>query len=114
MICWGLEHRNIVSVCLFYFVNSKQTSLFSYFQVALERETGVVNGDFSNDMLFLRQLILDGNWDATLDFIEPLRAMSNFDYQSFKYFVIKYKFFELLCIKNEPTCSKNNEFTVEE
>ena len=29
-------------------------------QVTLERESGVINGNYSDDLLFLRQLILDG------------------------------------------------------
>lgn len=31
-------------------------------QLSLERETGVINGQYSDDVLFLRQLILDGQW----------------------------------------------------
>ena len=54
-------------------------------QVALERETGVINGTISDDALFLRQLIVDGQWDAAMDFVEPLRdsaaSASRFDYR---------------------------------
>ena len=37
---------------------------------ALERESGLVNGLFSDDVLFLRHLILDGQWDDVLQFIQ--------------------------------------------
>jgi len=38
--------------------------------LSLERETGVINGVFSDDLLFLRQLILDGQWDDAIDFVQ--------------------------------------------
>ncbi len=55
-------------------------SIESFFpmQVTLERETGVINGSFSDDLLFLRQLILDGQWDDVLEFIQPLAALPAF------------------------------------
>ena len=37
---------------------------------ALERESGLVNGLFSDDVLFLRHLILDGQWEDVLQFIQ--------------------------------------------
>uniref|UniRef100_A0A915HFZ1 CTLH domain-containing protein n=1 Tax=Romanomermis culicivorax TaxID=13658 RepID=A0A915HFZ1_ROMCU len=82
--------------------------------IAIERETGIINGFFSSDCLFLRQLIVDGSWDVALDFVEPLKNLPDFNYRQFKYLILKYKYFELLCIKNEPGCLNNNEFTVEE
>ena len=42
--------------------------------LSLERETGVINAIVSDDMLFLRQLILDGQWDDVLEFIQPLEV----------------------------------------
>ncbi|OBS65309.1 hypothetical protein A6R68_06132, partial [Neotoma lepida] len=42
------------------FLNSKKLHIS---MLALEKESGVINGLFSDDMLFLRQLILDGQWD---------------------------------------------------
>lgn len=41
-----------------------------WFQLSLERESGVINGVFSDDVLFLRQLMLDGQWDDVLEFIQ--------------------------------------------
>uniref|UniRef100_A0AAF5RWU9 CTLH domain-containing protein n=2 Tax=Wuchereria bancrofti TaxID=6293 RepID=A0AAF5RWU9_WUCBA len=83
-------------------------------QLALERETGIINGDFSDDVLFLRQLVLDGQWDSALDFVEPLRNLPDFDLRTFRYYITKYKYFELLCIKQEPGPMHDNDFTVEE
>lgn len=82
-------------------------------QVSLERETGLINGDYSEDVLFLRQLIIDGQWDNALDFIGPLKDAPEFDHRAFCYLITKYKFFELLCIKQEPGPLNDNDFAVE-
>nr|XP_036857494.1 WD repeat-containing protein 47 [Manis javanica] len=58
------------------FLNSKKLHIS---MLALEKESGVINGLFSDDMLFLRQLILDGQWDEVLQFIQPLECMEKFD-----------------------------------
>lgn len=70
-------------------------------QLSVERETGVINGNYSDDVLFLRQLILDGQWDDVLEFIQPLEALQAFDMRKFSYTILKHKFIELLCIKTE-------------
>lgn len=70
-------------------------------QLSLERETGVINGNYSDDVLFLRQLILDGQWDDVLEFIQPLEALKAFDMRKFSYTILKHKYIELLCIKSE-------------
>ncbi|XP_035719484.1 WD repeat-containing protein 47-like isoform X3 [Vespa mandarinia] len=70
-------------------------------QLSLERETGVINGQYSDDVLFLRQLILDGQWDDVLEFIQPLEALPDFDMRKFTYSILRHKYVELLCIKSE-------------
>lgn len=70
-------------------------------QVSLERETGVINGQYSDDVLFLRQLILDGQWDDVMEFIQPLEALPDFDMRKFTYSILRHKYVELLCIKSE-------------
>ncbi|KAK4877762.1 hypothetical protein RN001_010268 [Aquatica leii] len=70
-------------------------------QLSLERETGVINGCYSDDLLFLRQLILDGQWDDVLEFIQPLEALPTFEMKKFTYAILKHKYIELLCIKSE-------------
>lgn len=81
--------------------------------MSLERETGLINGKYGEDVLFLRQLIIDGQWDNALDFAEPLKESSDFDQRSFCYLITKYKYFELLCIKQEPGLLHDNDFAVE-
>ncbi|XP_018324962.1 WD repeat-containing protein 47 isoform X2 [Agrilus planipennis] len=70
-------------------------------QLSLERETGVINGCYSDDLLFLRQLILDGQWDDVLEFIQPLEALPTFNMRKFTYTILRHKYIELLCIKSE-------------
>ena len=82
--------------------------------LSLERETGVINGKFSDDMLFLRQLILDGQWDDVIEFVQPIESIEGFDIKKFQYLVTKHKYLELLCIKSEPNVLQNYEFTVDE
>lgn len=82
--------------------------------LSVERETGIINGEFSDDMLFLRQLILDGQWDDVIDFIQPLSSVETFNYTKFQYIILKHKYLELLCIKSEPSVMQNYDFTVEE
>lgn len=85
----------------------------------MERETGVLNVDersANEDVLFLRQLILDGQWDSALEFVEPLKEVREFDARAFRYTLNKYKFFELLCVlKLEPDSAlHDNDYAVEE
>ena len=82
--------------------------------LSLERETGVINGEYSDDLLFLRQLILDGQWDDAIDFIQPLGLIDSFNLKKFQYLIMKHKYLELLCIKSEPNVMQNYEFTVDE
>lgn len=77
-------------------------------QLSVERETGVINGNYSDDVLFLRQLILDGQWDDVLEFIQPLEALQSFEMRKFTYTILKHKFIELLCIKTEAGNLGNN------
>ncbi|XP_064616027.1 WD repeat-containing protein 47-like isoform X4 [Liolophura sinensis] len=82
--------------------------------LSLERETGIINGFYSDDMLFLRQLILDGQWDDAIEFIQPLGSIETFNLKQFQYLIIKHKYLELLCIKADPGPMQSYEFTVEE
>ncbi|XP_063056160.1 WD repeat-containing protein 47b [Engraulis encrasicolus] len=79
------------------FLNSRKLHIS---MLALERESGVINGLYSDDMLFLRQLILDGQWDEVLQFIQPLESMDQFDRKKFRYIILKQKFLEALCVNN--------------
>lgn len=75
-----LEEAEVVRLVLEFLANRD----LSITQLALERESGVINGAYSDDLLFLRQLILDGQWDDALDFVQPLEDMESFDSKRFK------------------------------
>lgn len=83
-------------------------------QLSLERETGVINGNYSDDVLYLRQLILDGQWDDVMEFIQPLSALKAFDVNKFNYAILKLKYIELLCIRAEIKAYNNVENIVKE
>lgn len=83
-------------------------------QLSLERETGVINGNYADDVLFLRQLILDGQWDDVLEFIQPLSALKNFETEKFNYSILRHKYIELLCIRSEIKAFNNAENVVDE
>lgn len=70
-------------------------------QVALERETGIINGNHSDDILFLRQLIIDGQWDDCLEFIQPLQILETFNADKVKFLILRQKYVELLCVRSE-------------
>ncbi|KAE9550357.1 hypothetical protein FO519_006440 [Halicephalobus sp. NKZ332] len=105
-----LPERDVLKAILEYL----ETRGLHITQLSLERETGLINGEFSDDILFLRQLILDGQWDNVLDFVDPLKEVQEFDFRSFRYLVTKFKYFELLCLKQEPGPMHDNDFAVEE
>ncbi|KAK7070779.1 WD repeat-containing protein 47 [Halocaridina rubra] len=83
-------------------------------QLNVERESGIINGNHSDDALFLRQLILDGQWDDVLEFVQPLEAIDAFEAKKFHFIVLKYKYFELLCIKAEAPAATSKEGAVDE
>ena len=101
-------------------------------QVTLERETGVINGHFSDDLLFLRQLvstvyvfpnlngprliivdflfqILDGQWDDVIEFIQPLATLPAFNYKQFLFIIQRAKFVEMMCIKCEAPLTSTDQ-----
>ncbi|KAM9719875.1 WD repeat-containing protein 47 [Menidia menidia] len=96
------------------FLNSRKLHIS---MLALEKESGVINGLYSDDMLFLRQLVLDGQWDEVLQFIQPLECMDKFDRKRFRYIVLKQKFLEALCVNNAMSAEEepqHMEFTMQE
>lgn len=66
----------------------------------LEKESGVVNSPYTDDILFLRELILDGDWEEVLLFAQPFEGLKQFDSKQFKYLILKQKFLELLSLKS--------------
>ncbi|XP_074655010.1 WD repeat-containing protein 47-like isoform X1 [Tubulanus polymorphus] len=105
----NFDEADVVKMILEFFQNRD----LKITMLNLERESGVINGLFSDDMLFLRQLILDGQWDDVVDFIQPLSSVESFNMKKFLYVIYKHKYLELLCIKSEGPMP-NSEFTVDE
>lgn len=99
-----LREEDVVRLCL-EFLHNRDLHIS---QLSVERETGVINGAFSDDMLFLRQLVLDGQWDDVLEFIQPLEAIPAFDMKKFRFLVLQHKYVELLCIKTEASLNGNS------
>ncbi|XP_056235319.1 WD repeat-containing protein 47-like [Seriola aureovittata] len=96
------------------FLNSRKLHIS---MLALEKESGVINGLYSDDMLFLRQLILDGQWEEVMQFIQPLEGMDKFDKKRFRYIILKQKFLEALCVNNAMSAAEdpqNLELTMQE
>uniref|UniRef100_H3AWQ4 WD repeat domain 47 n=1 Tax=Latimeria chalumnae TaxID=7897 RepID=H3AWQ4_LATCH len=96
------------------FLNSRKLHIS---MLALEKESGVINGLYSDDMLFLRQLVLDGQWDEVLQFIQPLECMDKFDKKRFRYIILKQKFLEALCVNNAMSAEdepQQLEYTMQE
>ena len=106
----ALAEADVIKLIL-EFLNNRDLNIS---MLSLERETGLINGAFSDDMLFLRQLILDGQWDDAIDFVQPINTTESFNFKHFQYTVLKHKYLELLCIKSEPGPMQNSEFTVDE
>ncbi|KAF5405213.1 WD repeat-containing protein 47 [Paragonimus heterotremus] len=68
--------------------------------LSLERETGQVNGPFNEDILFFRQLVLEGHWDDALDYLEPLKGPPiGMDLREARFLLLKHKYLELLCLR---------------
>lgn len=66
----------------------------------LEKDSGFVNCGYSDDVLFLRELVLDGEWEAILVFAQPFESIEGFDIRLFRYLVLKQKFMEVLYFKS--------------
>ncbi len=73
----------------------------------LERETGIINNYFSDDILFMRQLILDGQWVDCFEFIHPLMQNEQINATQFYFLVLKSQYLELLCLKSETNTVDN-------
>lgn len=94
-IAINLTERDIIKLII-EFLQSRELNIS---QLDLERETGVINSQYSDDVLFLRQLVLDGQWDDVLEFIAPLKQIPAFDAKQFTFIVMKHQYLELLCLK---------------
>ncbi|XP_064458663.1 WD repeat-containing protein 47-like [Ornithodoros turicata] len=106
----SLDEAEVARLVLEFLANRE----LSISQLALERESGIINGAYSDDLLFLRQLILDGQWDDALDFVQPLEDVEAFDAKKFRFILLKHKFLELLCIRSEAGLLQSADLGVED
>lgn len=83
----ALREEDVVRLTLEFLQNRE----LNITQLSLERETGVINGQYSDDVLFLRQLILDGQWDDVIEFIQPLETLQAFQMKRFRYAILRHK-----------------------
>ncbi|XP_068599477.1 WD repeat-containing protein 47-like [Brachionichthys hirsutus] len=99
----GIKEAEVIKVMLD-FLNSRKLHIS---MLALEKESGIINGLYSDDMLFLRQLILDGEWEEVMQFIQPLEGMEKFDKKRFRYIILKQRFLEALCVNNAMSAAED-------
>lgn len=97
----AIDESDIIRLILEY-LSSHQLSVSS---LTLERESGIVNGKYSNDSLLLdlRRLILDGQWDDVINFVQPLSNVNSFDMKQLLYVIHRQKYLEMLSERNQNT-----------
>lgn len=93
----SLQEDNILKLVLEFLTSRK---LYKATR-ALEKEANVVNCPYSDSITFLRELVLDGEWDAVEDFAQPLEDIQEFDCRKFHFLVTKQKYLEILFKKCE-------------
>ena len=62
--------------------------------IAIEQETKISIFSYNKELLFLRKLIMKGNWSEAENFLFPLKSNSLFDFSSAIYNLKLQKFFE--------------------
>lgn len=66
----------------------------------LEKESCVVNCDWSDEVLFLRELVLDGDFNEVLEFGNSFSSKPNFNHKFFNYIALRQRFIELIYMKS--------------
>ena len=99
----NINEKDIIKLIIEFLANRE----LNISMLDLERETGVINSSYSDDILFLRQLILDGQWDDAIEFIQPLKQIEAFNTKHFHFLIMKYQYLELLCLKSEANANDN-------
>ena len=66
----------------------------------LEKESCIVNCNLSNEVLFLRELVLDGDFDEILQVGNSFAWRTDFNHNFFNYVVLRQKFIELIYMKS--------------
>jgi hypothetical protein len=108
-IAINLSEKDIIKLIIEFLANRE----LNISMLDLERETGIINSNYSDDILFLRQLILDGQWDDAIEFIQPLKQIEQFNSKYFYYLILKSQYLELLCLKSEAN-TVDNQLSVDQ
>jgi len=70
--------------------------------LTIERETGIQNICFSGDLLFFRQLILDGQYSNAIDFLSQFESHSYpYEKNEIHCIINKHRFVELLYVRSD-------------
>lgn len=66
----------------------------------LEKESGVINCDYSDEVLFLRDLVMDGDFEEIIQFGNSFMGSPTFNQKRFNFLVLKQKYIELIYTKS--------------
>ena len=75
----------------------------------LEKESNVFNCDYSDEVFFLRELVLDGDFDEVIDFGKSFSSSRNFNQKQFNYTVLRQKFIELIYMRYHILDKQSNK-----
>jgi hypothetical protein len=64
--------------------------------LSLEEESGLCLFKYGNEINFIRQLILDGNWEDLEQFFEISQLRDKIDFNQISFLIGKQKYLELL------------------
>jgi len=76
--------------------------------VSLEEESGVYLFNYNREIMFFRQLILEGQWKDAEEFLMPLKEHSKFEYNTSIFHIRKQKFLEH--VEQEVSININRTF----
>lgn len=85
MVKLELAHRDVILTLLDYLHEQNLTSTM----LALEQETEISLFKYSQEISFLRQLILDGNWEQVENLLKAVSRKGKFDINRGIFFIKK-------------------------
>jgi hypothetical protein len=85
MVKLELAHRDVILTLLDYLNEQNLTSTM----LALEQETEISLFKYSQEISFLRQLILDGNWEQVENLLKAVSRKGKFDINRGIFFIKK-------------------------
>ena len=102
-----LAESEVIHLVLEYLGSRKLTGS----QLELEKETGIINEIIlSPDLVFLRNLVLDGRWEDVLEFLQPLEeAFRSFPGKKVRGTIFKYCFLENMLASHHSSAAISPE-----